>query len=144
MFCLVSHSQAKSTSVCGNFITDEDTLTCRLQASLTRSAWRMRTQRKRARRYAPGEIPRTRHQKKKHHQGMFLRIQQLHMILSGAYRESGILPCEQMKGSKSTKRNESHKARASGKQVREFAIRRPTRRITQDTAKGGMRTPCAQ
>ena len=40
--------------------------------------------------------------------------------------------------------NEWKEALASGKQVREFAIRRPTRRITQDTAKGGMRTPCAQ
>ena len=44
----------------GNFSRAEYTLTCRLRASSTRSAWRMRTQR----RTSPGEIPRARHQRK--------------------------------------------------------------------------------
>ena len=42
----------------GNFITDEYTLTYRLRASSTRSAWRMRTQRH----SSPGKIPSTSHQ----------------------------------------------------------------------------------
>ena len=44
----------------GNFI-NEYTHTCRLRASSTRSAWRMRTQRH----TSPGEIPRTSHHDKK-------------------------------------------------------------------------------
>ena len=65
MFCLVRQYKAKSNSAGGNFAFSEYTLTCRLRESSTRSAWRMRTQRKRALRYAPGEIPHTR--RKKHH-----------------------------------------------------------------------------
>ena len=44
----------------GNFI-NEYTHTCRLRASSTRSAWRMRTRRH----TSPGEIPRTSHHDKK-------------------------------------------------------------------------------
>ena len=65
------------------------------------------------------------------------------MILLGAFRMRNIA----MRADKSKngiKRNKYSKVIASGKQVREFAIRRPTRRITQDTATGGMRTPCAK
>ena len=52
----------------GNLACGEYTHTCRLRASSTRSARRMRTQRKRAMRYAPGEIPRTDRQNKTGHQ----------------------------------------------------------------------------
>ena len=48
----------------------EYTLTCRLRASSTRSAWRMRTQRH----SSPGEIPRTSHQEKKHHPIGWLKL----------------------------------------------------------------------
>ena len=60
------------------------------------------------------------------------------MILSGAYRLRYIAKRADVSRN-CTQLNEWQKENASGKQVREFAIRRPTRRITQDTAFGGMR-----
>ena len=69
---LVSQLGAKSNFFSREFQRTEYTLTCRLRASSTRSARRMRPQR----RSSPGEIPRTSHQNEKHHhQGMFFRIQ---------------------------------------------------------------------
>ena len=59
------------------------------------------------------------------------------MILSGAYRLRYIAKRADVSRN-CMQRNEWKKENASGKQVREFAIRRPTRRITQDTAFGGM------
>ena len=107
---------------------------CAWQTSLPIFERQMRTQR----RSSPGEIPRTSHQEKKQDN----HYQTFPMILLGAYRLRYIAKRADVSRN-CTQRNEWKKENASGKQVREFAIRRPTRRITQDTAFGGMRTPCA-
>ena len=61
-FLLVSQSQAKSNSVCGNFITDEYTHTLRLESELSD----LRVGYANPATLSPGEIHRTSHQKKNH------------------------------------------------------------------------------
>ena len=78
--------------------------------------------------YALGEIPRPHHQKKKKR----VLVKRIRFDTSGAYRASGILPARRCARGFCKSVVSDPIKNPSGKRVGESAIRRSTRRITQD------------